>query len=76
MIAFAKRGSMQEVLEAFSKITGTEKKDADFLPAIQKAVADEVAAQHPDYDGAIGLEVKARPTSAQDLGLKIFTHKA
>jgi hypothetical protein len=75
MISFALVGLKKDVLDAFNKATGSEKKDAEFLPAIQKAVADEVAKQHPDYEGSIGLEVKARPTAADKLGLTIFTHK-
>lgn len=75
MIAFALVGKKQEVLEAFNKAVGSEPKDKDFLAAIQKAVADEVEKQHADYEGSIGLEVKARPTAADKLGLTIFTHK-
>ena len=71
MIAFAQRGKKEEVLEAFSKVQGTEKKDAEFLPAIQAKVNENIAALTENVT-SIALEVKARPTAADKLNLTTF----
>ena len=73
MIAFALTAKREDVLKAFNATTGTEKKDAGFIEAIQKVVADRVA-QIPTEHDIIGLEVKARPISAENLGVEIFVH--
>ena len=74
MIAFAQIGNRDEVLSAFNKVTGTEKKDCEFISDIQKIVSDEVS-KIPESVKSIGLEVKARPTSKENLGVEVFVYK-
>lgn len=75
MIIFARAGKPDEVLAEFNKVVGSEKKDAEFLPAIQEKVAADVKS-FLDLVKAeeIGLTIKACPISTDQLNLTSTIH--